>query len=293
MEQQQRISQKWTIKDILEWTTAFFKKRGIRTARLDAEVLLAFCLSVDRLFLYLNFERPLSPSERMNYRELVRRRAMREPVSLIIGKKEFWSRTFKAVSGVLIPRPDTEILVEATLRALATIESPRLLEIGTGSGAISIVVALENPAARIVATDIDPLALDTAQENAALHGVASAITFVLGDLYAPFKEGERFHLICSNPPYIPTEVIATLEPEIDYEPLLALDGGPDGLNVIRRIADGAPDFLLPGGSLLMEIGPDQEMQARTILEQTSSFVDIRITQDLAGRPRVVTGRLSP
>ena len=156
---------KWTIKEVVEWTTSYFKTKGIGTARLDAEVLLADCLSADRLYLYLNFDRPLSPVERLRYKELVRRRALREPVSLIIGKKEFWSLPFRTASGVLIPRPDTEILVQAVLDEIEEMESPIILDIGTGSGAIAVAIASERKDAAIFACDTSKLALQTAKAN--------------------------------------------------------------------------------------------------------------------------------
>lgn len=292
MEQQQKTPSRWTIKDVLEWTAAYFKKRGIATARLDAEVLLAFCLSADRLFLYLNLERPLLLAERVRYRELVRRRAMREPVSLIIGKKEFWSIPFRVVRGVLIPRPDTEILVEAVLEEIRSVPDPRILEIGTGSGAVSVAIAKENPAARILATDVSLLALETAALNAMECGVSGAIDFLATDLFLGVKPGRLFDVICSNPPYIPSDRIATLDPEINFEPLLALDGGPDGLDSIRRIAVQAKHFLKDHGALIIEMAPEQEEQVRRIFTKLAGLEDIRVFPDLSGKVRVVKGKPS-
>jgi len=273
----------------LEWTAAYFKKRGITTARLDAEVLLAFCLSVDRLFLYLNLDRPLLASERALYRELVRRRAAREPVSLIIGRKEFWSLSFKVVSRVLIPRPDTEILVESVLEEIRSVDNPRILEIGTGSGAVSIVLAKEKSPSEILATDVNLLALKTATENAVSLGQTS-IAFFASNLFDAIKPERIFDVICSNPPYIPSSTIPTLDPEINFEPFEALDGGPDGLDVIRAIASGAKDFLKPGGALILEIGPEQEQEARILFEK-AGFSEIVVIPDLSGKPRVIKGRL--
>ena len=273
----------------MEWTAAYFKKRGITTARLDAEVLLAFCLSVDRLFLYLNLDRPLLASERALYRELVRRRAAREPVSLIIGRKEFWSLSFKVVSRVLIPRPDTEILVESVLEEIRSVDNPRILEIGTGSGAVSIVLAKEKSPSEILATDVNLLALKTATENAVSLGQTS-IAFFASNLFDAIKPERIFDVICSNPPYIPSSTIPTLDPEINFEPFVALDGGPDGLDVIRAIASGAKDFLKPGGALILEIGPEQEQEARILFEK-AGFSEIVVIPDLSGKPRVIKGRL--
>jgi release factor glutamine methyltransferase len=291
MEPQQKIPSRWTIKDVLEWTAAYFKKKGIVTARLDAEVLLAFCLSVDRLFLYLNLDRPLLTSERILYRELVRRRATREPVSLIIGKKEFWSLPLKVVPGILIPRPDTEILVEAVLEEIRSIPCPRILEIGTGSGAVAVAIAKENPTAGIIATDTNLLALETASLNAQECGVSGSIDFLSSDLFLAIRPEKLFNVICSNPPYIPSDTIPTLDPEINYEPGAALDGGPDGLDVIRGIAVQARHFLKEQGALILEMGPEQEQQARGILASLAGLEEIRVFSDLSGRPRVIKGSL--
>ncbi|MBI5251540.1 MAG: peptide chain release factor N(5)-glutamine methyltransferase [Desulfomonile tiedjei] len=291
MEPQHKTPSRWTIKDVLEWTAAYFKKRGITTARLDAEVLLAFCLSADRLFLYLNLERPLLTAERVRYRELVRRRAMREPVSLIIGKKEFWSLPFRVVPGVLIPRPDTEILVEAVVQEIRSIPEPRVLEIGTGSGAVSVAIAKENPTAEILATDVNLLALETASLNAEECGVSGSIDFLCTDLFLAISQRELFDVICSNPPYIPHDTIPTLDPEINFEPILALDGGPDGLDVIRHIAVHARHFLKDRGALILEMDPEQENQARRIFTNLTGLAEIRVFPDLSGKARVIKGKL--
>jgi len=279
---------KWTIKEILEWTTAYFKTKGIRTARLDAEVLLGYALNVNRLHLYLNFEKPLLPSERMRFRELVRRRALREPVSLIIGKKEFWSLTLKVKRGVLIPRPDTETLVQTTLDIVSSLDKPKILEIGTGSGAVAIAIAHERPDAHVYANDLNPVALDLARENA-LNTKAHVLIFGC-DMFSALKDGTKFDVICSNPPYIPDGVIETLDPEIDYEPMNALKGGPEGLDVITRIVAEAPAFLNRHGRIALEIDFDQAEKVSQLLKTAGLEVD-RISRDLSGKPRVVIGRI--
>jgi release factor glutamine methyltransferase len=279
---------KWTIKEILEWTTAYFKTKGIRTARLDAEVLLGYALNVNRLHLYLNFEKPLLPSERMRFRELVRRRALREPVSLIIGKKEFWSLTLKVKRGVLIPRPDTETLVQTTLDIVSSLDKPKILEIGTGSGAVAIAIAHERPDAHVYANDLNPVALDLARENA-LNTKANVLIFGC-DMFSALKDGTKFDVICSNPPYIPDDVIETLDPEIDYEPMEALKGGPEGLDVITKIVAEAPAFLNRHGRIALEIDFDQAEKVSQLLKTAGLEVD-RISRDLSGKPRVVIGRI--
>lgn len=289
MQEQPRIPIKWTIRDVLEWTATYFKSKGIRTPRLDAEVLLAHCLGKDRLHLYLNLDRPMIPEERFRYREMVRRRAMREPVSLIIERKEFWSLPFRVVSGVLIPRPDTEILVEEVLATIQDIPFPEILEIGTGSGAVAVAVAHERPEASIVATDIDRKALQTALINA--RQAKASVLFLGASLMTPIRIEAHFDVICSNPPYIPDDVIPTLEPEITFEPLSALRGGPDGLDIIRALVPQARDRLKKTGALILEMDPAQEAAVHDILA-SAGFTKIKTVLDLSGKPRVVKGEFS-
>ncbi len=282
---------RWTIKEVLEWTADYFKTKGIVTGRLDAEVLLAHCLSVDRLHLYLNLDRPLVPDERARFRAAVRRRAAREPVALITGKKEFWSLQLSMVPGILIPRPDTEILVEAILDEIREKPAPTVWEIGTGSGAIALSLAREMPAAWLLATDVDPLAISTARGNAQAAQIDRTIDFVVCDLCGGIRESQVFDVVCSNPPYIPRDAIAELEPEITrFEPLRALDGGPDGLDIIRELAKQASTHLKPEGALLLEIGDSQEEAVREIFSSLGKLKDISTVRDLAGKPRVIKGR---
>jgi release factor glutamine methyltransferase len=291
MEDQSKTPARWTIGAILNWTASYLSDKGARAPRLDAEILLSHSLNVDRLYLYLNLDRPLRPDERSQFRDLVRRRAAREPVALITGKKEFWSISFRIKPGVLIPRPETEILVEAVLQEMKDHPAPRMLEIGAGSGAVSVAVATENPRAEIFATDIEPAVLETARLNAEDARVGASVQFVAMDLFAAIRQGICFDVICSNPPYIPTDIIPTLEPEVrDFEPLRSLDGGPDGLNVIRRLTAHAADFLNRPGALALEFGDGQEEDARNILA-SSGFTEIRIFRDLAGKARVIRGRV--
>jgi release factor glutamine methyltransferase len=236
--------------------------------------------------LYLNYATPLSEEERTAYREMIQRRAAGEPIAYIVGYKEFWSMRFAVSPECLIPRPETEHLVEEAVRIGKELQPPlRALEIGHGCGAVAIALAKELEEAQIVATDISPGARSLAQENAEAHGVGARIQFVLADLYPPVEE--PFNLICSNPPYIPTAEVLQLAPEVrDYEPLTALDGGEDGLRFFRQIAQGAPDFLAEGGWLLLEMGKGQDPQVAVIL-QVRGFTHIDLIPDYAGVTRVI------
>lgn len=285
-------SDRWTVKAVLEWTSHYFKEKGIGSGRLDAEILLAHALELDRLRLYLNFDRPLLPAERQRYRELVLRRAGREPVALITGTKEFWSIPFRVVPGVLIPRPDTEILVEAVIGELRNrTQDVAVLEIGTGSGALAVAVAKEDPRWNVLATDLDIPTLGLAAYNAVQAGVRQSISFIGSDLFAALRPGPHLDVICSNPPYIPTEVVASLEPEVRlFEPIRALDGGPDGLDVIRGIAEQARAYLKEDGWLFLEIGDRQVGPVKEIFQSLGGLRQVRAFPDLAGIPRVVAGR---
>lgn len=283
---------RWTIKGVLEWTADYFKSKGIPTGRLDAEVLLAHCLAVNRLHLYLNMDRPLLPAERARFRNLIRRRAAREPVALITGTREFWSLQLHVTQGILIPRPDTEILVEAVLDEIKEKDSPAILEIGTGSGAIALSVAREKPNAFVLASDVDLLAVSTARRNAHTTQTSASVHFVACSLFTAMRKAPLFDVICSNPPYIRTDDIPGLEPEISrFEPVRALDGGQDGLDVIREIIRDARGLLKSGASLMLEIGESQENAVRDMFASLGGLRDIEVLRDLAGKPRVVKGRL--
>jgi release factor glutamine methyltransferase len=278
--------EQWTVQRIIRWTAEYFQGKGLDNPRLEAEVLLAHLLGIDRMGLYLNYDRPLKEEERTAYREMIRRRMAGEPIAYIVGFKEFWSLSFAVSPECLIPRPETEHLVEEAVRIGKGLEPPvRILEIGQGCGAVAIAVAKELDQAEIVATDISAGACSLAQENAERHGVKGRITFVLGDL---FPVGERpFGLICSNPPYVPTAEVLQLAPEVrDYEPLTALDGGEDGLRFFCRIAQGAPAFLVAGGWLLLEMGQGQAPQVAKILQE-QGFMQIDLISDHAGVKRVI------
>lgn len=280
----------WTVLELLRWTTDHFGAKGIDTPRLDAEVLLAHALGVRRLDLYLQYDKPVLAEERARYRELVARRSgERVPVSLLVGVKEFWSLPFKVTGAVLTPRPDTEVLVEA---ALARMPDPdrawRVLDVGTGSGAIALSLARERPRARIVATDISPEALQVARANADELQVGESVRFLEGSLFEPVR-GERFELIVSNPPYLARSDAEALPPELAHEPEAALFAGDDGYAVLRPFAAGVAEMLEPGGWVAVEVDPGQVEAVSGWLAE-AGLIEVETLRDLAGRPRVVAAR---
>ena len=280
----------WTTLKVVNWTTEYLRQHGIETPRLDAEVLLAHLFGLNRTGIYLHHDRLLTEDERKIYREMVQRRRDHEPVSYIVGHREFWSLTFKVTPDCLIPRPETEHLVATTLKICEQLDAPvRILEIGTGCGAVVICLARELRGARLVATDISDQALSIAGENARLHGVEGQIAFVHSDL---FPEGETgFEIIVSNPPYVPTEEIFGLAPEVrDYEPFTALDGGEDGLHFFRALADRARCYLVKGGWLVMEMGINQGSPVRAILQE-HGYTNFESVRDHSGLERVMKAQI--
>jgi len=280
----------WTVLDLLRWTTRHFTEREIETPRLDAECLLAFALGVDRMQLYLDFDKPASPDERDAFREWVRRRAdERVPVAQLVGRKEFWALPLLVTADVLSPRPDTETLVAAALDRLPERDTDaRILEIGTGSGAVALALAHERPRARITATDVSPPALKVAERNARELGLEGRIEFAEGSLFGPVV-GRRFELVVSNPPYLAESERSQLAPELAHEPEVALFAGPDGLAVLRELVAGATAFLAPGGGFAVELAPDQAPTVAHWLSE-AGLVDVVTHRDLAARPRVVSAR---
>jgi len=294
----------WTVLELLTWTTDYFKRSGIEGARLDAEVLLAHALETERLRLYIDYEKPVLQEERDAYRALVQRRAQeRVPVSQLLGEREFWSLSLKVDSGVLTPRPETEILVEWALSKTSggtqqstqvadSEEKIRILDIGTGSGAITLALASELPHAELVASDLSPAALQIAAENADVLRAGERIRFVEGDLFEPLKseeKKEKFDLIVSNPPYVARADEGSLPPELSHEPEMALFAGTDGLDVIRRLVAEAGDHLSPGGWLGIELSPEQVDEVEALLKE-AGFTEVERRFDLASRPRVVAAR---
>ena len=261
--------------------------KGVETPRLDAELLLAHVLGVDRLDLYLQFERPLTPEEVGAYRETIRRRGRREPLQYITGRAAFRELELAVDPRVLIPRPETEILVGAVLARVRGRAGLTALDIGTGSGAIALSLLREGPFDRVVATDVSPAALAVAERNAVAAGVEGRLELREGALWEPVGDGERFDVIVSNPPYVAERDRSTLAPEVgEHEPETALFAGDDGLAVLRGIIDGAASRLRGGGLLAVELAPGQAATVAGWLE-AASFGAREIVKDLTGRERVV------
>ena len=274
----------WTPLELVRWTTGYFKEHGVPSPRLDAEILLAYALGVARIELYTAFDRPVEAAERERFRELVRERAQkRPPVAYLTGTREFWSKPFKVSEAVLVPRPETETLVRETLVR----EPCRIAEVGVGSGAVCGALALELPESRIVGTDTSPEAIEIARENLASLGVDDRCDLRCAD--ATDGIGAGFDVLVSNPPYIRTADLPSLEPEVQHEPRSALDGGADGLDLIRRLVTDAPGVLRPGGWLLLEIGAGQ---GPAVIEemQAAGAAETALWPDLAGVDRVAAGR---
>jgi len=259
----------------------------------DAAVLLAHVLAVETGRLQARPETPVGPEEASRYQALVARRKRREPLQYLTGEQEFWSLRFEVTPAVLIPRPETEGLVEAFLR-LNRAADPVVVDVGTGSGCLAVVAAREIPAARVYASDLSGEALEVARRNASAHGVAGRIAFRAGDLLEPFRAeglGGRVDFILSNPPYVSESELPGLMPEVrDYEPHAALLGGVDGLDAHRRLARDAPEFLRPGGHLLAEIGLGQEPAVRGLYDGQPRLDLLAVAPDLAGIPRVLIAR---
>ena len=278
----------WTTLRLLNWTQGFFAQKGVDAPRLTAELLLAHALRCDRVRLYLDFDKPLGDPELAAFRELVRRRAEREPTAYLVGQRDFYGRPFAVDARVLVPRPETELVLEAALAALPA--DGRALDLCTGSGVLAVTLALERAGAQVTATDVSADALAVARSNAAALG-ATGVELLQGDLYAPVPEGARFDVIVSNPPYVPRGELDTLPPEVRREPRLALDGGDDGLAITRRIVAGAPARLLPGGTLVLEMHEGHlDALPRICLE--AGFARADAGRDLAGLPRYVVAHLA-
>ncbi|WP_141592009.1 peptide chain release factor N(5)-glutamine methyltransferase [Myxococcus sp. AB056] len=281
-------SEPWTIRRVLTWTTQHFEKRQVDAPRLTAEILLSHVLELSRVRLYVDLDRPLSKEELGAYRALIERRMAGEPTQYLTGVREFYNRPFKVDARVLIPRPETELLVEAALRMLPKDAPGRALDVCTGSGCIAISLAAERPQATVIATDLSPDACALARENAQALGVADRVTVLQGDLFTPVPAGERFQVVVSNPPYIASGEIPGLSAEVRREPKLALDGGPDGLVAVRRVVTGARQWLEPGGLLALEIGEDQGPAVLELL-RAAGYADARVEKDLERRERMAFG----
>jgi release factor glutamine methyltransferase len=281
----------WTIESVLRWATEDFRTRGLDSPRLDAELLLARALSSTRIQLIVDAKRPLSAEELAGYRELVRRRRAREPIAYILGEREFYGRSFRVDRRVLIPRPDTEALVDVALeRTRAVSMSMRALDLCTGCACVAVTLARERPTSRVVAADASEDAVAVARDNALRLG-AYNVAVRRGDLFGAVSGSCRFDLVTANPPYVPAGEIAALQPEVrDHEPHVALDGGDDGLAIVRRVVAEAPAHLTDAGVLAVEVGAG-EARAVAELFALSAFAEVRVRRDYARIERVVSGVL--
>lgn len=276
----------WTIRRVLDWTKGYLTEKGVENARLETEWLLSAALGLDRVGIYVNFDKPLNQEELALCRGLVARRAKREPLQYILGTQEFCGLDFAVTPAVLIPRHDTEVLVEEALRRAP--HASTVLDIGVGSGCIAVALAKQLPDAQVWGVEQSPEAIALAQRNVERHGVR--VTLFEGSLFEPFAD-QRFDLIVSNPPYIPTTDLETLQPEVqEYEPRAALDGGADGLDFYRIIVPAAPEHLNPGGWLMVELGLGQA-EAVLVMFSRAGFGDCFTAKDPNGIDRVVGGRI--
>jgi release factor glutamine methyltransferase len=289
----------WTVRRLLEWTVPFFTRKQVDSPRLASEMLLAHVLGVPRIKLYTDYERPLSEKELTTYRALVQRAVEQEPVEYLTGKAHFFGLEFEVNRDVLIPRPDTETLVEHMLqqvRATPGMEHPRVLDLCTGSGCIAAAIAQRLKESSVIAIDVSPEAAAVAKRNIERLKLSDRVEVLVGDLYEPLKDrvdAQPFDLITSNPPYIASAQIDTLDRSVrDYEPHIALDGGFDGLAVHRRILAGATERLQPGGYIYQEIAFDQADAALKLIEQFDAFIDAKILKDHAGNDRVLRARIN-
>ena len=284
----------WTVGRLLTWTADFLKKSGSPSPRLDAEVLLAAARRCERIALYTAFEEVVPDDVRAAFRDLVKRRAAGTPVAYLVGKKEFYSLSFRVTPDVLIPRPETEHLVVAAVDLLAALPpnaQPLVADVGTGSGAIAVALAKHAASANITATDISAAALDVARQNAADHGVGERIEFLETDLLEKLPAKRQLDLVVSNPPYIGLQEEATLAPQVrDHEPRLALFAGPNGTEIIARLIPQAAERLKGGGYLLMEVSPLIAAAVLNLAVQSQFFEPAVILKDLAGLARVVQAR---
>jgi release factor glutamine methyltransferase len=281
----------WTPVELIRWTAGYLAEKGLDEPRLNAELLLAGVLGVKRLDLYLQFDRPLTPEELAEFKSRLRRRLKHEPLQYIAGSTEFRHLTLRVDRRVLIPRPETELLVGEVLAWAVGREQADLVDVGTGSGAIALSLRREGTFRRVVATDASEEAIALAAENATATGLRESVEFRLGDGLAAVA-GERFHAIVSNPPYIRDDERESLAPEVrEWEPPVALFSGSDGLDLIRRLIVEAPDHLHPGGLLAFEVGAEQGSAVAALIRQAERFDEPLVRKDLAGRERIVLAEL--
>ena len=284
----------WTVRRILQWTTTFLEQKGVESPRLEAELLLAHARNCARIRLYTDFEILLTDKERSVMRGLVKRRAQREPLAYITGRREFYGRDFAVGFGVLVPRPETEALIDVCLDFIPKENAARVCEVGFGSGCIAVTLAKQRPNLSMTATDISADAMEFASRNVVGHHVEDRVTLLTGDGFEPILSASAglFDGIVSNPPYIREDELAGLSPEVArHEPTVALVSGVDGLLLVRRLVAQAPSVLIPGGWFAMEVDPLQCDEVVKIY-QTAGFVDAKIHKDLSGDNRIVAARLA-
>lgn len=278
----------WTVQRILEWTASFLKQKGVESPRLEAELLLAHARKCPRIRLYTDFNELLTDDERAVMREHVQRRAKREPLAYIVGSREFYGRSFEVGQGVLIPRPETETLVDVCLERIPKSEPREIVEVGFGSGCICVTIAKQRPQCSVIATDISNTAMEIAGRNVKKHGLEGRVTLLSGDTLDPLKNlGRKIDGLVSNPPYICEHERAELSPEVGvHEPSEALFAGVDGLDVVRKIIAQAPAVLKSGAFLALELDPAQCQMVSEWL-QKAGFSDTQIRKDLSGNDRIV------
>ncbi len=281
----------WTVRDALDWTAGYFEREGVDAPRRSAEWLLSAATGLSRVELYAYHDRPLAEDERATLREGVRRRAAGEPLQYVTGEMPFRHIVVHVRPGVFIPRPETEVLVDVGLAAIEGIEKPVVLDLCTGSGCVACAIATEHPGATVCATELSAGSAEVARANTARLGVAERLAVIEGDLFGGVPETLKgsVDLVISNPPYVPTADLPDLPAEVlGFEPRLALDGGPDGLDVARRIMTGALEWLRPGGVLALEL--DEGRVEAACAGAQEWYQEVGVIRDLAGRGRIVTGR---
>ena len=280
------MEETWTIGKLLSWTAEYFTKKAISSARLDAELLLANLLGCDRIYLYVNFDRPLLADELAGYRALVKRRAAKEPLAYILGNREFYKLSFVVTPAVLIPRPDTEIIVASAIEHAKANDARRALDLGTGSGAIAISLWTNLPKLSITASDLSIPALEIAQVNARRHLVESRLEFIVSDWFENIVP-EKYDIIVANPPYIQLAEQGKLQPELQHEPQSALYADADGLGCYRIILANAHEYLASGGKLFLEVGYNQAAAVAELAKATNRYGSMHFVKDYSGIDRVV------
>ena len=283
----------WTIQKVLNWTASYFTEKGLDSPRLSAELLLSHVLSLKRIDLYTKFNQPLDKDQLDRLRDLVKRAGRNEPIAYLTGRTEFYSLELNVTPDCMIPRPETELLVQRAIEFLRTRPGPQLIcDLCTGSGCIAVAIAKNHPGVRIIATDISAAALEVAASNIDKHSLKNRITLLCGDLFDPLipqLDVRKFDLIICNPPYVSSSEFEALDTNVkDYEPRLALFAGADGLDTYRRIIKDADRFLKPAAELMLEIGYAQGPAVRELLGQSGAFAEIKIEKDFHDNDRIVT-----